>query len=415
MSTKPTYEELEQRINDLERKNAIRRQADESSPISEDKFQILVNTTSQGIQLTNLEGKIIFSNPAHHKIQGYPEGELIGKYVWEMPDEESEKIKTKSYYEMLIEDQPKPTPYFSLDRTKDGRLINIQVYWNYLRDKEGKLTGIISVISDITERKQIEEALKESEMNLKRVQQISKMGFWSHDLVNDEANWSDESFNLFGVDIERYPDRSVPVSEWLSILENPTETDALGKCLAEKNDHYEFEYRTIPINGIVKTMYSRSEVERDEKGSIIRIFGIDHDITEHKQVEKALTENRERLELALKGADLGMWDWVLETDSFIFNIRSEELLGYTSPSRSEDWFKRIHPDDLKRAKENVEVVIKGQSTIIDHDYRYISKTGEIKWIHSWGRVVEWSKDDIPLRATGTMHDITKEKKLRRPL
>ena len=96
MSTKPTYEELEQRINDLERKNAIRRQADESSPISEDKFQILVNTTSQGIQLTNLEGKIIFSNPAHHKIQGYPEGELIGKYVWEMPDEESEKIKTKS-------------------------------------------------------------------------------------------------------------------------------------------------------------------------------------------------------------------------------------------------------------------------------------------------------------------------------
>lgn len=103
---------------------------------------------------------------------------------------------------------------------------------------------------------QVEKALQESEKHLKRAQRISKMGFWSYDSINKRANWSDENFNIFGIDIRKYPDGNIPESVWLSILEDPIKTKALSGRLAEKYDQYTFKYRTVPINGKAKNMHS---------------------------------------------------------------------------------------------------------------------------------------------------------------
>lgn len=124
---------------------------------SDQKYETLVNIIPQGIQITNPDGKIIFSNPAHHKIHDTLNGGLIGKYVWELIAEEADRIKTKEYYKFLMREQPKPEPYFSADKTKKGRLIFTQINWDYIQDSKGELTGIISVISDITKRKQAEK------------------------------------------------------------------------------------------------------------------------------------------------------------------------------------------------------------------------------------------------------------------
>jgi PAS domain S-box-containing protein len=169
MSNKPTYEELENRIKELELNADKQEQVEDALLESEKKYKTLVNTSTEGIQLTDLDGRIIFSNPAHHKIHGYSENELIGKFVWEMAAEESERTSTKEYYKMLIKDQPQPEPFYSVDKTTDGRLIHTQVNWEYVRDSEGKLAGIVSIISDITGRIQAEKALKESEKKLRNM------------------------------------------------------------------------------------------------------------------------------------------------------------------------------------------------------------------------------------------------------
>ncbi len=166
MSNKPTYEELEQRVKELELGVIKQKQAEDALLESEKKYKTLVNASTEGIQLTDLDGRIIFSNPAHHEIHGYSENELIGKFVWEMAAEESERTGTKEHYKMLIKDQPQPEPFFSVDKTNDRRLIHTQVNWDYVRDSEQKLTGIISIISDITDRIKAEKALKESEKKL---------------------------------------------------------------------------------------------------------------------------------------------------------------------------------------------------------------------------------------------------------
>lgn len=152
--------------------------------------------------------------------------------------------------------------------------------------------------TELKERKQVEKALLASEMNLKRAQRISKLGFWSFDNNSKKAIWSDESYNIFGIDKNKYPEGKLHESLWLAQLENPVETKALSNSLAEKNNQYEFEYRTIPINGKVKSMHSHCEVERDENGNVVRIFGTDHDITERKQLEDQLVQSKEEAERA---------------------------------------------------------------------------------------------------------------------
>jgi len=94
-----------------------------------------VTTAPYGIQLTDNKGKIIYSNPAHHKIQGYADGELFGKYIWELMADENLGSKAKDYYEKIIKEQPTPEVYYNRDLTKDGREIDVQVNWDYVNKR----------------------------------------------------------------------------------------------------------------------------------------------------------------------------------------------------------------------------------------------------------------------------------------
>jgi PAS domain S-box-containing protein len=129
---------------------------------SERKFRTLVDSAPYGIQLTDLEGKIIYSNPAHHKIQGYAPEELIGKYIWDLIASDADKKTTEEYYKSLVQQQAPPVAYEAIDQTKDGRFINTEISWEHIRNDMGALEAIISIIHDVTEQKQNGERLKSS-------------------------------------------------------------------------------------------------------------------------------------------------------------------------------------------------------------------------------------------------------------
>jgi len=136
--------------------------------------------------------------------------------------------------------------------------------------------------------KKSEDSLKESEQHLNRAQRIAKMGCWYYNWKNETEIWSDECFRLYGIKQEGYPDNIVPESLNMSIYANPGEVNDLSDSLANKHDTYELEFNTVPINGHVKTIHSYCEVEKDNNGNIIKVFGTDHDITERKQAEQKI-------------------------------------------------------------------------------------------------------------------------------
>ena len=150
------------------------------------------------------------------------------------------------------------------------------------------------------------------------------------------------------------------------------------------------------------------------RGSVV----VGHDITESLRTQEELRKNKEHLELILRGAELGTWDINLKTGDAIRNARWSEMIGYAPgeiPSTFEAWRDLIHPDDLPAANQIVADHLAGKtdSTLIEH--RMKTKSGEWKWIQSWGRVVEWDSDGTPLRAAGTHFDVDSHKRAQEDL
>ncbi|MBC8173024.1 MAG: PAS domain S-box protein, partial [Chitinophagales bacterium] len=136
---------------------------------------------------------------------------------------------------------------------------------------------------------------------------------------------------------------------------------------------------------------------------------ITRDITERKRQEKALKESETRLELALKGADLGTWDFFIQEDKLIHNKRWGELLGYNFEMNivNESFMdKFVHPDDIDYAYKEFQKHISGETPYYEVTIRMLASNGEWRWIQDKGKVVEWDTDGKPLRASGIHQDVT---------
>ena len=133
------------------------------------------------------------------------------------------------------------------------------------------------------------------------------------------------------------------------------------------------------------------------------------DITRRKQLETALKESQERLEMALEGANEGIWDLSLNDEIVYLDSRYYTLAGYEPgefPATLNALWDRIHKDDLERVQTAFEQYIKSHHGIYETQFRFLRKDGTYMWILSKGKVVAWDAHGNPTRIIGTNTDIT---------
>jgi PAS domain S-box-containing protein len=154
--------------------------------------------------------------------------------------------------------------------------------------------------------------------------------------------------------------------------------------------------------------YDESDIE-----TVSLVADLAWDIAERKKAEEALRESQERLELAMEGAELGMWDWNIQTGKLVFNRRWAEMLGY-SPDEIrpyiDSWEESIHAEDAERVKEVLNRHVAGETPSYVMEYRIRTKSGGQRWVLARGKVVRRDNEGRPLRATGTRLDITDRKR-----
>ena len=142
------------------------------------------------------------------------------------------------------------------------------------------------------------------------------------------------------------------------------------------------------------------------------------DVTARRKRERELRELSERLQLAVEGADVGVWDWNVRTDEVRFDDRWAGMLGHDADEIDFDlstWEDRVHPDDVDDAWDAIESHFAGETDLYQCDFRMRTKSGDWKWIRDRGRVVERTDDGEPLRAVGIHIDVTEEKEREREL
>ncbi len=133
---------------------------------------------------------------------------------------------------------------------------------------------------------------------------------------------------------------------------------------------------------------------------------------ERRRAAEAVEKSEERLELALFGADLGLWDWNIETGEIFWDRQWAAMLGYELeelPPAISTWEHLVHPDDRAQRKVAFDQHLSSIHSYFECDQRMSTRNGEWKWIRSRGKVVARTHDGKPLRITGTNRDVTEQR------
>jgi PAS domain S-box-containing protein len=137
------------------------------------------------------------------------------------------------------------------------------------------------------------------------------------------------------------------------------------------------------------------------------------DVGERRAAAQALRESQERLELVLRGADLGLWDWNIGTGAIVFNARAAEMLGYSTDEMGGDalhWEALVHPDDRSALRARIQAHLRGETPALESEHRMRHKSDEWVWVLTRGKVVRRDDAGRAVRATGTQYDITERRR-----
>ena len=287
----------------------------------------------------------------------------------------------------------------------DGRTIGIFV--TQIKGEYDEYLGHFYIFEDITERKRTEKKL-----------QLQTAAFESVALavvITDLEGyiiWVNPAFTkLTGYPVDEVVGQHTRILKsgkmeksfyeelWDSILSGKVWTNELIN--KRKDGTYYNESQTItPIF--------------NDQGEVTRFISVKIDITHRIQMESALRVSEARWQAALEGSGYGIWDHNIITGEVFYSSKWKSMLGYSDEdikNISEEWFSRIHPEDLPKCTELLKSHYRGETEFFTDEYRMRCKDGTYKWILDRGKVIEWVGKGKPSRVIGTHSDIDDRKRL----
>ncbi len=251
------------------------------------------------------------------------------------------------------------------------------VKWETLpwRDADGKVGGILIATEDVTQRKQAEEALRESEERLLFIADRAQVGHWHWEIAADRLEWSPLCKRLFGIP----PEEPMSYERFLAALhpDDCERTDrAVRACLESGGQwDYDIEYRTKWPDGTVRWIHAKGDAVFED-GKPVRMAGIALDITERRQAEEALIESENRYKRLVEQTTDGIFLATPDGHYIDVNLAGCEMLGMTREEVLASTFTDVlHPDELARLPGALAGMADGN--VYHDEWRYRRKDGAV--------------------------------------
>ena len=291
---------------------------------------------------------------------------------------------------------------------KDGSIVWVNLTVGSAKKANGSIDYFISVVEDITKRKEAEARLKDSEDRLRRILDnlFSFVGVLTREGILIEAN--EAPLRAAGLSREDVIGKPFWDCYWWSFSEDSRERlkQSFEHALRGETVRYDVDIRVGERRFI--TIDFQLAPRRNALGEIVEVIPSATDITDRRRAEVRLRESEADLQLAQDAANLGRWNWDLRTQDFTWTDRCKAFFGVPldAPMSYEAFLVALHPDDRERIDAAVsEAINLGKD--YDVEMRTICPNGSLHWIASKGRV--YFDDGRPRRMMGVAFDITARK------
>ncbi len=307
-----------------------RKRAGDALRLSETQFRNAFEHSAIGIALVSPEGRWLEVNRRVSAFLGYTEDELMRKTFQDLTHPEDLDSDLEFVQRMLageIETYQMEKRYFH----KDGRIVWGLLAVSLVWDDQGAPLHFISQIEDITERKQVEEALNQSNELLDATQRLAKIGGWEWDVARQTMSWTDETYRIHGLqpgEVETGSPEHIACSlACYAPDDRPVIEEAFRRC-AEDGQPYDLEFPLTRVDGHrrwIRTM-ARPDIE---DGRVVKVIGNILDITERKVATDALHESDEKHRRLFETMAQGVVYHAADGVIISANPAAERILGLT--------------------------------------------------------------------------------------
>lgn len=280
-----------------------RREAELAAESSERKFRVLVNAIPDLVWLKDPDGLFVACNRQFERFMGHSEAQVIGKTDFDFLDHE-QATQFRVHDKRVLESGQTIVNEDSLQGVMHGEPTLFETVRTPLYDAAGGLVGVLSVARDITQRKQVEDALRLSESLHTRAQRVAQIGHWEFDHVSREMRWSDEVYRIF----ERDPKTFSPGLESSLEATYPDDREWVRSTFEDavrSGKDYRLIHRVLRPSGAIKYVEERAQLVRDSDGMPLRTVGTAQDVTERRRIqldlERQLHNNRLMLDTMTDG------------------------------------------------------------------------------------------------------------------
>lgn len=379
----------------------------EAVRLSEQKFSTAFRSAPGPATISTIDdGRLLEVNDAFIEITGYGREEVLGRTtteigLWADPG-------ARDRMRRILERDGSVRNFEYRFRVKHGG-VRVGLFSADVIELEDRRC-LLALTNDITHRKHMEEALQQSEERYRTILETIEDGYYEVDTRGNLVAFNGAlqrllghpAHELIGLNNRAYMDRA----NARRVYETFSEVHRTGVSA------HVFDWEIIRTDGTRRSVEASVAPVRNGDGSITGFRGIVRDVSTRQRTEQALRESEERYALAARGANDGLWDWNLVTGQVYFSPRWKAMLGYGDQEitgTAEDWFSRVHPQDVERLRAEVTTHLEGPSPHIENEHRILHKDGTYRWVLCRGVAVR-NGIGRATRMAGSLTDISDRKR-----
>ncbi|MFQ5704980.1 MAG: PAS domain S-box protein [Gemmatimonadales bacterium] len=372
----------------------------------EQRYKTLARLSPVGVFRTDPAGACLYVNERWCEIAGLsPEEALGGGWVKGLHPDDRERI-VREWYDAVRENRPFRSEY----RFRRGDGVTTWVMGEAVAElgARGEIVGHVGTITDITARKRVEKALRDSESHFRAVFDHAGIGMAVGDLRGRILQCNRAMCAFLGYDSEEI--------EGLAFEEVTYDGDvaasipAFRRLAAGEMDRFQLEKRYNRKGGAIVWGRTTVSLVRDAAGDPMCAVAMVEDVTGQKKAEAALRKSEAMLRKAQEIGRIGSWDWDLEKNRVTWSDQTFRLFG-VGPSQFsgsiKDALPAIHPEDRSKVLEATRAALHG-NRILPIEFRILSAEGErVLWGEGEYIGVDAGR---PTRIFGTVQDVTELKR-----